>query len=203
MREFKLRNCDSVLDSGCGPNSLIQFSKNIKYSVGVEAFGPYFNEAKKRKIHSKCIKGRIQDVKFARKSFDAVIMIEVLEHMDKKDGLEALRKASKWAKKKIIITTPNGYFPMGKVDGNKYQEHVSGWVPKELRKMGFVCHGMTGAKFMYASENHVHSLDEGFGFSNMRFNPKSLSFIINALLQLIVYYFPEYAFEMIAVKKIK
>lgn len=197
----ELKDCESVLDLGCGPNSVIQFSKHIKYSVGVDAFDPYLKQIKKRKLHTKYIKAKIQDIKFPKKSFDAVIMIEVLEHMSKRDGLRALINAEKWAKKKIIITTPNGYFRMGEVDDNLYQKHISGWTAEELSRLGFRCSGVTGAKFMYSEENHVHSLNEGFGFSNMRFNPKPLSFIINAFLQLIVYYFPNYAFELFAIKK--
>lgn len=201
--EDSLLDCNSVLDIGCGPSSPIQNFKNIKYSVGVEIYKPYLEESKKRKIHNKYINSRIQDLMIKDKSFDAVIMIEVLEHMSKKDGLDLLNKAQRWAKKKIIISTPNGFFPMGKVDDNKYQEHVAGWTVKEFEKLGFRCHGITGAKFMYKKENHVHSLQEGFGFTNMRFYPQSFSFLINALLQIFIYYLPNYAFELFAIKKIK
>lgn len=197
----ELKDCKSVLDIGCGPSSIIQNFPNIKYSVGVEIFEPYLKASKKNKIHTEYIKGKIQDLEFDKKSFDAVIMIEVLEHMSKADGIKVMKTIEKWAKKKIIITTPNGYFPMGEVDKNSYQKHISGWTIEEFKKKGYVCNGVTGAKIMYTNENHVHSLDEGFGFTNMRFKPQSLSFVINAFLQIFVYYFPKYAFEIIAVKK--
>jgi len=199
----ELAGCESVLDLGCGPDSLIQFSKQISYSVGVDVYKPYLEITKKRKIHTKYLHSRIQDLKFPKHSFDAVLMLEVLEHLSKSDGLKVLKKIQTWAKKKVIISTPNGYFEMGEVDKNPYQKHVSGWTVKELNTLGYTCHGITGAKFMYSSKNHVHSLHDQFGFSNMRFNPKPVSFIVNALLQLVVYYLPGYAFELFAVKTIK
>lgn len=199
----ELEDCQSVLDIGCGPSSLIKDCKQITYSVGVEAFDGYLNESKKKKIHTKYIKGEIQNLDFPKKSFDAVIMIEVLEHLSKKDGLETLKRAEQWAKKKIIITTPNGYFKMDEIDKNKFQEHLSGWTRKELEKKGYTCHGVTGAKFMYTSENHNHHMDVGYTFANMRFSPKPLSFVVNAFLQMFVYYIPDMAFELYAVKKLR
>jgi len=49
----ELKDCQSVLDLGCGPSSPLQYCQNIKYSVGVEAYKPYLAESKRRKIHSK------------------------------------------------------------------------------------------------------------------------------------------------------
>jgi hypothetical protein len=124
--------------------------------------------------------------------------------MKKKDGLKLIRKMEKWAKKKIIITTPNGFFPMGEVDKNPFQKHLSGWTVKDFNKEKFECRGITGAKFMYKDENSVDSLgDQEFTFANMKYKPQALSFIINSFLQLFVYYIPQYAFELLAVKKIQ
>lgn len=54
-------------------------------------------------------------------------MIDVLEHLSKEEGLKILEKAEKWAKKKIIVTTPNGYFPMEEVDENILERHLYRW----------------------------------------------------------------------------
>ncbi len=199
----ELSGCKTVLDIGCGPDSPIQKCKNIKYSVGVEPYLPYLKKSQQRKIHNKYLNKKIEDLNFPDKTFDAIILIDVIEHMDKKSGEALLNKISKWAKKKIIITTPNGYFSMGAVDGNSYQAHLSGWTVDDFAKFGYGCQGLTGAKFMYASENQVEEFAEGsFSFVNMRYKPKSLSFILNAFLQIFVYYLPRHAFELLAVKKI-
>lgn len=36
-----IADCNTVLDIGCGPNSIIKYCDGLSYSVGVEAFEPY------------------------------------------------------------------------------------------------------------------------------------------------------------------
>ena len=200
----ELKDCRSVLDLGCGPNSPLQYCRNIKYSVGVEPFKPYLKESKKRKIHDKYLNKKIEELDFPENSFDAVIMIEVLEHLPKSVGLKVIKKAEKWARKKIIITTPNGYFPMGRVDNNPWQEHLSGWTIAEFYKLGFVCYGQAGIKFFYKSKNKTESLvnkTELATYANMRFRPKRLCYLVNALFQVFAYYFPYLSFELFTIKE--
>lgn len=199
----ELKDCESVLDLGCGPSSPIKYCKNIKHSVGVEAFKPYLDESKKQQIHTEYVEKRIEEVDFPENSFDAVVMTEVLEHLPKELGKEILKKAEAWARKKIIVSTPNGYFPMGAVDENNFQRHLSGWTAPELKNIGFEAYGTSGAKFLYLKENAVHSLvDQSDNvFSNMRFKPKKLFYFINAILQIFVYYKPQFAFGLFLVKR--
>lgn len=198
----ELRDCESVLDLGCGPSSPLQYCKNIKYSVGVEAFGPYLEESKKKKIHSEYLDKKIEELDFPENSFDAVILIEVLEHLPEKTGYEILKKAEKWARKKIILSTPNGFFSMDAVDSNLYQKHLSGWNNKKLNELGFKCYGVSGIKFFYLSKNAVHSLinEKDNIFSNIRFGPKKVFYLINALVQIFSYFFPRRSFGLFAVK---
>jgi len=199
----ELRDCETVLDIGCGPCSPIKLCKTINYSVGVEPFKPYLNQSRRKKIHSKYVNKKIELIDFKEKSFDAVLLIEVLEHMKKKDGVKLLKKAELWAKKKIIITTPNGYFPMGEIDNNLYHKHLSGWSVSDLKTIGFDVRGITGAKFMYKKENSVDNLgNEEFTFVNMKYKPQHISFLFNAFLQLFTYYIPTSAFELFAVKNL-
>jgi cyclopropane fatty-acyl-phospholipid synthase-like methyltransferase len=104
----ELSDCDSVLDLGCGSHSSIQCC-NIPFSVGVELFEPYLMESKKKKIHNQYIKADIRKVEFEPKSFDAVVVLDVLEHLSKEDGYKLIEKMERWARQKVIIFTPNGY----------------------------------------------------------------------------------------------
>ena len=45
----ELKDCQSVLDLGCGPDFPLQYCTNVQHSVGVEAFQPYLEESKKNK----------------------------------------------------------------------------------------------------------------------------------------------------------
>jgi SAM-dependent methyltransferase len=197
----ELQDCESVLDLGCGQSSPLQYCTNIKYSVGVEAFKPYLDETKKNQIHNKYLNNMIEELDFAENSFDAVIMIEVIEHLPKDLGDKMMEKIEKWAKKKIIVMTPNGLFPMGSVDNNNFQKHLSGWNVFDLKSRGFKCYGMAGAKFMHKKENNFDSMScEDVVYSNIKYNPKKIFYIINALFQIFMYYLPEQAFELFAVK---
>jgi len=133
----ELKECKTVLDIGCGPSSPIQRCLNIKYSVGVEPFIPYLNLSIKNKIHSKYLAKKIEELDFPKRSFDAVIMIEVIEHLPKKTALEIMRKASLWAKKKVIISSPNGYLEQQELDNNPLQKHLSGWSYSTMMKLGY------------------------------------------------------------------
>ncbi len=198
--ERELKHCASVLDLGCGPSSPLQYAKNIKYSVGVEAFKPYFEESRSRRLHSEYIESRVEAVDFPAKSFDAVIMIEIIEHLPKEVGQEILRKAEKWAKKKIIISTPNGFLQQKGRDKNVLQKHLSGWSLEEMKKLGFSCRGLAGFKFLHGEalpEEMQHNL-----LASIKKRPKFFWFAIAALSQLFTYPFPQSAFELFCVKKL-
>lgn len=197
----ELKNCDSVLDLGCGPNSLIQYCQ-VPYSVGVDAYKPYLEESRKRKIHSKHILGNINKVKFPPASFDAVILLGVLEHLGKKEGTALIKKMALIAKKKVIVSCPNGFLPQSDTDSNPYQVHKSGWDAGEIKKFGYQVYGMTGLKIL-RSENVSESLDDSDALlSTIRYKPRFLWLIISELTQVVTYYFPKLSFEIFCVKKI-
>lgn len=198
----ELRDFDSVLDLGCGADSPIKYCE-VKYNVGVDAFKPYIKESKKKKIHNKYILKDITKVKFKPKSFNAVIMIDVLEHLEKNKGSELLKKAEKWAKKKVVVSTPNGFLPQRTIDKNPFQSHRSGWEVKELEKLGYKAYGMAGWKFLRRENISEKVNQEGDIFATIRFRPKVLWLIISELTQAITYYFPKLAFEIFLVKKSK
>ena len=86
-----LRNCQSVLDLGCRPNSPLGALATVSRRVGVEPFGPYLDLAKARGTHDEFHQKLITELDFEPNSFDAVIMIDVIEHMTEEDGLVALK----------------------------------------------------------------------------------------------------------------
>jgi len=186
----ELQGCKSVLDLGCGYNSPIQYCK-IPFSVGVELFEPYIEESKRKGIHNQYIKADIRKIEFEPKSFDAVIAIEVLEHLTKQEGDELIKNMEKWASKKIIITTPNGYLWQGDADNNPLQKHKSGWSVKELEGFGLKVRGLNGFKPL-----------RGYA-ATVKYKPKLIWHLISDLTQKITYYYPEGAFQLLAIKEIK
>lgn len=138
---------NSVLDIGCGTASPIRFF-TFQRSVGLDAYGPALNEARKRKTHTKYVKaasGRI--LRLFKKEFDAVVALDLIEHLDKNDGYQLINDMKKLAKKKVIIFTPNGFLPQY-AKKNKYQIHKSGWTTDDFTRKGFHVKGMLGPKFL-------------------------------------------------------
>lgn len=193
-----LADCETILDIGCGPDSPIQTCKNIKHSTGVEIFGLYLEEAKKKKTHNEFIQEDIKKLSFEENQFDAVVMIEVLEHMSKEDGFAVIRQACKWARKKVIVTTPNGFVKQKTLDDNPFQKHLSGWTIKELRQLGFTCKGLAGFKFLRQEVQSDTMLGEDF-LASIRWQPKWFWFAVATLSQLFVYPLPGLAFELFCV----
>lgn len=185
----EVSGCGTVLDLGCGYNSLIQYY-NVPFSVGVELFEPYLEESKKKGIHNEYIKADIRKVEFKPRSFNVVIAIDVLEHLTKEEGYELIRKMEKWGSKKIIIFTPNGLVWQDSYHNNPLQEHKSAWSVEELEKLGFKVFGINGWKKLRGYK------------SSIKYKPIRLWSIILDLTQKITYYFPKFAFQLFAVKQI-
>lgn len=194
----ELSDCKTVLDLGCGPSSPLQHCGNIQYSVGVEAFKPYLDESRKNKIHSEYLQKNILELDYPDNSFDAVILIEVLEHLPEEQGLEILKKAEKWAGKKVVVTSPNGFVSQKELDNNPLQNHLSGWDAKKMKSLGYRSRGLAGLKGL-RQEAQSDSMDEIT--STIRFRPRFFWFIIATLSQIFTYFIPGLAFELFSVKK--
>ena len=195
----ELKDCQSVLDLGCGPDSPLQYCTNIKHSIGVAAFQPDLDVSKKKGIHSEYINKNIGELELEENSFDAVILMEVIEHMEENVGLEVLKKIEFWARKKGIISTPNGFFPQKIVDKNPMQVHLSGWETKKMKSLGFSkILGLAGLKYLRAEIDH-DSMDAEL-FISMKYKPKFFWFIIATLSQMFTYHFPNFAFGLFCVK---
>ena len=193
-----LEDCDSVLDLGCGPSSPLK-NCNVKYAVGVDGFLPSIQASKGEKIHADYVYSDIKCLNFAPASFDAVILIEVLEHLPRVDGESLIREAESWAKRKVIISTPNGFFPQTEMDGNVYFKHLSGWIIKEMTSRGYEAHGLAGLKILRNESEGC--LDHGL-LSSIKFRPKILWLLVSEIFQLITYSVPSLSFEVFYVKKL-
>jgi hypothetical protein len=187
-----LSGCSTVLDLGCGYNSLIAHS-SIPFSVGVELFEPYLQESKRRDIHTQYIKADVCKLEFKPRSFHAVIAIGILEHLTKEEGYELIRRMEEWASKKIVITTPNGYLRQDTLAcaNNPLQEHKSGWTTAEFKKLGFSVFGINGWRGLRGHKALI------------KYRPAFLWMRISDLTQKITYHYPKLAFQLLAIKRIE
>ena len=195
-----LADCHSVLDLGCGPSSPIQYIHHLKKTVGVEIFPPYLQASQKNHIHHSYIAQDISKLDLPEKSFDAVVLIEVIEHLEESSSQKILQQAERWARKKVIVTSPNGFIPQKAVDNNPYQEHLSGWPLKTMKNLGYHCQGLCGLKVL-RQEVQDDTMDSSI-LTSIRWHPRLFWFIIATLSQSITYYFPKNAFGLFSIKRV-
>jgi len=196
-----LVGCETVLDLGCGPKSPLAKVRGLRRKFGVEAFGPYIETARLAQTHDEFAHAMIFDIDFPADSFDAVIMIDVLEHMTEEDGLRVLQLAEKWAAKKVIVNSPNGFIPQMALDGNDLQRHLSGWSHERMKGLGFRSRGLAGPKWL---RQEVQSDTMGDDLlSSIRWEPKLFWFSVATLFQPIVYRLPKFAFSLMSVKNVE
>lgn len=146
----ELKKCESVLDLGCGPSSLLQYVRGIRYSMGVDIWEPYIKESRSRHIHTDYSLTGILDFDAGIQTYDAVICIDVLEHIEKKAAEILIQRMKLAAKKKVILYVPNGFIQQDDLydEGNTFQEHVSDWTPHDLQQLGFSVTGFAGWKYL-------------------------------------------------------
>jgi SAM-dependent methyltransferase len=198
--EGELSDCESVLDLGCGPSSPIARVRGVQNTIGVEPFRPYYERAKAAGTHTELLNKTIQELDFPEKSVDAVVLIGVIEHLNEEDGLAIMAQAEKWAKKKLIVTSPNGFVAQRAIDGNPMQEHLSGWPLARMRELGFRTRGLAGFKFL-RQETHSDTMGDDI-LVTIRWRPRAFWFIVATLSQIVTHYVPVLAFDLLSVKDV-
>lgn len=134
-----LEDCISVLDAGCGQESILhQLGMKDKVVTGIDIWKEYADKHYGDIRYCEYITSDIVELTRPEKFYDAVILIDVIEHIDKRLVLDTklLEKIESWTKKKIIIITPYGFIDNDGMS-NPYMIHKSGWMPYELQFYGY------------------------------------------------------------------
>jgi len=141
----KIEDVEIVLDIGCGimPQQIIEPIIHIC----CEPFLEYVNVLQEKvKQLNNCkfiiLNGGWDDALrlFMENSVDTIILIDVIEHLEKDVALELLKRSEKVCRKQLAIFTPLGFLPQSHPDGidawglsgGHMQEHKSGWQPKDF-----------------------------------------------------------------------
>jgi hypothetical protein len=131
----------SILDVACGLSLKSKFIP-AQIRVGVDIYEKYFDhiEAQVPYVVLKYDVRKLRDI-FVPKSFDLVIALDIVEHLEKEESLEMMRQCEEIARKAVIIETPKGYIPQN-LDilghgGHEYQTHRSGWEQKEFEDLNY------------------------------------------------------------------
>jgi hypothetical protein len=147
--------CESCVELGAMYGEQLAGLPHIEKRHGVEIFAPYLDAW----LAPGCTfeQGDIREWVTQTQAFwDCVLLIDVLEHLTKPDGMDLVARAREIGSK-VIVLTPDGFEPHtpetereakmalpfyrglheGEVPLNPSQEHVSGWADHELEAQGF------------------------------------------------------------------
>ena len=188
--EKEIKDCKNLLDVGCGSYSPVQTFNQKIHCVGVDAFLPSIEISKAKGIHDEYVQINVLEIlnHFGPNSFDAVVALDLIEHLTKEDGYKLLDQVEAIAAKKIFIYTPNGFLEQGDRENNPWQVHLSGWDPEDFRKRGYTVYGVNGIKPLRGE------------FAKVKNKPAFLWNFISDLTTLFVKNKPEKAFQLLAVK---
>ena len=145
MSEAKARvlPADVILDIGCGirPQSLIK----PKVMIAIDAHHEYIKILRDRfaGTNAVIINGQVPKSleSFPDRSVDTIFMLDFIEHIEKEDGIVAIRECERIMRKQIVIYTPLGFMPQHEetggadgwhLDGTHWQKHRSGWEPEDF-----------------------------------------------------------------------
>src|SRR3990167_6083186 len=97
---------DIVLDLGCG---IMQATHDIRANtvLGVDLWDKYLDGIKH--IHPTCKINMDETQRFMDNSFDVVICLDVVEHLDKELALKVIDECKRICRKKAIIYTPKEF----------------------------------------------------------------------------------------------
>jgi hypothetical protein len=123
-----------------------------------------------------------------RHSYDAVVALDVMEHLTKANGSEFIKKMETLARRKIVLLCPNNV--LWNRCARNQSPQAPGWKCQELEEMGFEVYGANGSK----------SLMNPYGQYVQE--PEMFWHLVSDLTQRVVRDMSEYAFELLGIKEL-
>jgi len=140
--EKAIKETDVVLDIGCGIRPMSYFRP--KLHILVEPHQEYVDILNYRNSGDKSVITLNQNalealIHFASQSVDSIFLLDVIEHINKEEGLKIIQECERVAREQIVIFTPLGFMPQHVhgvdawgLNGGTFQEHISGWLPADF-----------------------------------------------------------------------
>ena len=144
----KTDGSQSVVELGAMFCDKLRFvSPTAKTKIGIEIWEPYINAEFDHfgtPVFKDCIRihGSVLNYRELLKGYelDTAMIIDVLEHFNKEDGIEWIENL-KEDFNKIILMVPAGVFPQDVdhtgFEAHEYQTHRSSWYEEDINRLGF------------------------------------------------------------------
>lgn len=128
--------CREVLEVAYGRYHRHQWQVRID---GVEAYKDYRNPIYEH-VYDKVYYQDIRELVHQLPSYDVILLIDVIEHMPKEEGLLLVEQLLEHTTKVLLISTPLYPDPQGDYAKNSYERHCSRWAPLDFRSFDFSYH---------------------------------------------------------------
>jgi SAM-dependent methyltransferase len=131
----------TVLDVACGLSLKSQYI-DAQVRVGVDIYRPFLEQIN-TDVPYAVVNADVRRLGelFLPNSFDVVLALDIVEHLEKDEALALLDAAEEIARVAVIVETPKGYIPQNLdiwgYGGHEYQTHRCGWEPEEFRARGY------------------------------------------------------------------
>ncbi|MEW6194092.1 MAG: glycosyltransferase [Bacteroidota bacterium] len=153
-----IRPANIVADIGCGirPQEFIV----PKYHLCFDPHQQYLDHVKEKfsgkqrfAFFNTDWRGAVNNL--TSNSVDTVFLLDVIEHLNKEEAKELLKRTEEIVTQQIIIFTPLGFIEQYHedekdawgLDGGRWQEHLSGWLPEDFSD---------GWEFFVCEDFHTH-----------------------------------------------
>ena len=134
----------SIIDVGCGIRPALPNDPRV---IHVEPYDAYVDVLRGNGLFT--IQGTAQDIIPRIRCADVILLLDVIEHLEKAEGLKLLDCLWK-STKKVVVFTPIGFMQQTEdawhLGGDVWQTHRSGWLPEEFTGW----HTRTRGKMFYA-----------------------------------------------------
>ena len=143
-----LEGCQTVLDLGCGAEPYVGECHNVETVIGADASYEACRKALGARKYANITQSVFPDLPFEPRSVDAVTLLQVVEHLTKDKASKLIEEAEKLARRRIVITTPNGFVEQESFGDNPFQKHLSGWTITDFEQRNYRVWGLEGPKFL-------------------------------------------------------
>ncbi|NUN69984.1 MAG: glycosyltransferase [Bacteroidetes bacterium] len=131
-----------ILEIGCGIGDYLSQTRSDQYVVGVDPHLPYVGKAQARTPWGKVLNtDGLTYLRSTTETFDCILMIDVLEHLNEADSIALVEEAKKHCTGIIFSQIPIGiheqHHDAWNMGGEFWQTHRSTWNAGNVHRLGF------------------------------------------------------------------
>lgn len=130
----------TLLDLGCGRMNHTKFF-NFSECTAVDIRDQFWFDKNIKYVQSDLL----DFLEKNNTSYDVVVILHVLEHLEKNDAKKLIIESKKITKDTLIVETPEGFHDTIDFQDVKYMRHICGFSKADLKNLGLKVEELTNA----------------------------------------------------------